>query len=196
MDRQDRHNHLENLVASYKDYFGITTGDLTLLEDQVRGREDVWSRKNFRGHLTASGFVFSEDHSRVLLIHHRRLDRWLQPGGHVDPGESLVECATREIQEETGLSKLVLHPFHQSTQLPCDVNSHFVPANQAKNEPDHFHHDFRYVFMVNGCVELQHDEEEVVDAKWVEWTKIADEMLGSETCGRVEELLRNPRRRP
>ena len=57
------------------------------------------------GHFTASGFVVSPDGSSLLLIHHRRLDRWLQPGGHIDPEDaSPIAAAAREVTEETGVS--------------------------------------------------------------------------------------------
>ena len=57
-------------------------------------------------HATASAVVISDDGSRVLLHRHRRSGRWIQPGGHVHPGEDSFEAARREAEEETGLPGL------------------------------------------------------------------------------------------
>ncbi len=74
---------------------------------------------------------------RVLLHHHRRLDAWLQMGGH-DEGESDPRAtARREGAEESGLSDLVL-----LSPAILDVDVHPIPA--GKGEPPHLHHDVRY----------------------------------------------------
>lgn len=68
------------------------------------GEGDYCNRKNFRGHLTVSGFVFSRGGDSVLMLHHRTLGRWLQPGGHLEPSDPSLACALfREVEEETGL---------------------------------------------------------------------------------------------
>src|SRR5919106_547396 len=78
---------------------------------------------------------------RVLLLHHRKLGRWLQPGGHADPGESSGETvALREAREETGLAGLNLHP---QAPRPFDVDVHDIPARGG--EAAHQHLDLRYL---------------------------------------------------
>ena len=78
---------------------------------------------------------------RVLLLHHRKLDRWLQPGGHAEPGEADgEEVALREAREETGIAALRLHP---DAPRPLDVDVHAIPARGS--EPAHLHLDLRYV---------------------------------------------------
>src|SRR5262245_42811448 len=66
---------------------------------------EPFSRDQFTpGHVTTSGLVLSPDGSRILILHHRRLDRWLLPGGHVEPYDDAIEhAAAREILEETGI---------------------------------------------------------------------------------------------
>jgi ADP-ribose pyrophosphatase YjhB (NUDIX family) len=107
----------------------------------TRSSFDVFSRYVYDpGHFTASGFVLSPDLGSVLLVHHRRLDRWLQPGGHVDPtGERMVDAARREIAEETGVNRLGL-----AGDGIFDVHVHEVPA--ARGEPRHRHYDVRFLF--------------------------------------------------
>ncbi len=92
------------------------------------------------GHLTASGFVGGE--RGVLLIHHDRLGRWMQPGGHFEPEDESVEAAARrEVEEETGIGDL------ESLGL-LDVDVHEIPA--GKSEPRHLHFDLRWGFAGRG----------------------------------------------
>lgn len=91
------------------------------------------------GHVTASGFILSPDRSRTLLMHHRKLGRWLQPGGHCDGSSDVRAVALRELSEETGLRSLrALGPGL------FDVDVHAIPARGS--EPAHLHHDVRFLF--------------------------------------------------
>src|SRR4051812_12468557 len=66
---------------------------------------DVFSRSHFvPGHFTASAFILSPDRKALLLIHHLKLDRWLQPGGHVEADDvDVLAAARREVEKEVGL---------------------------------------------------------------------------------------------
>src|SRR5579863_2878074 len=102
---------------------------------------DPFSRSQFHpGHITCTGLVMAPDGERVLLIHHRRLDRWLLPGGHVEPGDAEVwDAARREVLEETGA---LLAPDASPPLTGLDV--HGIPA--GKGEPYHLHHDLLFQF--------------------------------------------------
>jgi 8-oxo-dGTP pyrophosphatase MutT (NUDIX family) len=108
----------------------------------LRASADPFSRTSFDpGHLTASGVVLAPDRGRVLLVFHRRLQRWLQPGGHVEPSdEDLAETARREVLEETGVA---LDPGTAPRVVGVDV--HQIPARA--DEPPHWHHDVVFRFM-------------------------------------------------
>jgi 8-oxo-dGTP pyrophosphatase MutT (NUDIX family) len=89
------------------------------------------------GHMTASAVVLSPERDRVLLVHHRRLGRWLQPGGHVEPEDAtMVHAARREVIEETGV-RLADGAAHVVA-----VDVHPIPA--ARGEPPHYHHDVMF----------------------------------------------------
>ncbi|MBI1226450.1 MAG: NUDIX domain-containing protein [Bacteroidetes bacterium] len=126
----------------------------------VKSNQNYWQRSNLAGHLTGSAWVLHPKGDRVLLIHHKKLDRWLQPGGHVDEqDETIWATAHRELVEETGLRDVSM----PSNQL-FDVDVHEIPAR--KEEPAHFHYDMRFLFQANTEV-LDADFSEVKNIRWV-----------------------------
>ena len=103
-----------------------------------------FSRDQFTpGHITCSGLVLSPAGDRILLVHHRRLDRWLQPGGHVEPEDATIDAAARrEVEEETG----ALLASGSAPLLGVDV--HAIPPKRG--EPLHLHHDLLFLFRALG----------------------------------------------
>jgi 8-oxo-dGTP pyrophosphatase MutT (NUDIX family) len=121
------------------------------------------------GHLTGSAITVSADGARVLLLHHRKLDRWLQPGGHAEPGETSGEAvALREALEETGIHGLQLHP---TAPRPLDVDVHEIPARGA--EPAHEHLDLRYLVAAPAGATVSPQLEEAHSVRWVPWDEVA-----------------------
>lgn len=103
---------------------------------------DALHRSCLEGHLTASAFVVDPTTDAVALIHHRKLDLWLQPGGHADGEGNLALVARTEVDEEIGLTGLRwLFPAF-------DVNVHPIPARPS--EPEHLHLDLRFLALMGG----------------------------------------------
>jgi 8-oxo-dGTP pyrophosphatase MutT (NUDIX family) len=120
-----------------------------------------FSRNQFTpGHVTATGLVLDPALRAVLLIHHRRLDRWLLPGGHVEPDDpSVWEAARREVVEETGAQ------VAGGTPAPLiGIDVHGIPPNSR--EPLHYHHDLVFSFRAESHILLR--SEEVREARWFE----------------------------
>lgn len=105
---------------------------------------DITQRATVPAHVTASVIILQGD--AMLTIWHPHLQSWLQPGGHIDPGEDPLTAALREAREETGLT-CDLHAWHKDFAVPYDIDLLPVPANARKGEPDHWHIDFRYVMV-------------------------------------------------
>jgi 8-oxo-dGTP pyrophosphatase MutT (NUDIX family) len=113
------------------------------------------------GHFTASAFVLSPDRRDVILIHHKKLGIWVQPGGHVETtDDDLIGAARREVGEEVGLGEL--DPFRNDAGL-FDVDIHPIPAR--KLEPAHEHFDVRFAFVARTRDFSR--TEEVADVRWV-----------------------------
>jgi acetylornithine deacetylase/succinyl-diaminopimelate desuccinylase-like protein/8-oxo-dGTP pyrophosphatase MutT (NUDIX family) len=162
------------------------TADLAQIRAFVARHPDPFDRRIAEGHLTGSAIVVSTDGARTLLLHHRKLDRWLQPGGHADPGETTgEEVALREALEETGVPGLALHP---KAPRPLDVDVHDIPARGA--EPAHQHLDLRYLVVAPQGASFRRSTEETRDMRWLGWDEVA--ALGQEgpTRGPDSGLLR------
>ncbi len=122
------------------------------------GTDEPFSRYNYEpGHVTGSAFVAHPVGEAVALIHHEKLDLWVQPGGHVEPDDETVEMgARREVAEETGL--LGLAPVGV-----VDVDVHTFPAHGE--QPTHLHFDVRYGFRAVSAELIAGDGAH--DARWV-----------------------------
>lgn len=152
----------------------------------VAAHEDPFDRTIPHAHLTASAFVLSWDGSRVLLLHHRKLGRWLQPGGHAESGEADGEhVALREAHEETGIADLRLHP---DAPRPLDVDVHSIPARGS--ERAHLHLDLRYAVMAPMTAVLLRSAKEASALRWFGW----DELDGLGLDGGLRRGLDKARR--
>jgi 8-oxo-dGTP pyrophosphatase MutT (NUDIX family) len=142
--------------------------DLLEIVQFVARHPDPFDRRIPEGHLTGSALVVSRDGRRVLLLHHRKLQRWLQPGGHADPGEATGEAvALREAREETGITGLTLHP---TAPRPLDVDLHQIPARG--HEPAHLHLDLRYLVLAPVGARLKPSAAESEDLRWFGWSEL------------------------
>ncbi|MFT5284847.1 MAG: 8-oxo-dGTP pyrophosphatase MutT (NUDIX family) [Planctomycetota bacterium] len=127
--------------------------------------EDAALRSCVPGHLTASALVLDSTGTRALLTHHRKLERWLQLGGHCDGETNLARAALIEAIEESGISDLRIDPS------PIDVDIHTIPAR--KSEPEHLHLDTRFVVWAPaGATEIC--SEESIALRWIELAEFGE----------------------
>lgn len=125
----------------------------------VEFRADCFCRTLPIGHITGSAWVVNADGSEVLLTHHRKLDRWLQLGGHADGDPDVLSVAMKEAEEESGLID-----FTQIGEGIFDIDIHPIPLR--KDEPEHQHYDVRYVLRANGSLDYTVSDESH-DLRWV-----------------------------
>lgn len=161
---------IADIVRVYLELYPGDKSHLELLLRQIKANEDLSDRRNFQGHITGSGIILSPDNSKVLLINHPSQKRWQQPGGHWDkPEAGPWETAERESKEETGVKIAKRINAAADYRIPLSINSHKIMAypfkDVSKREPDHYHHDFRYLFIAKS-ESLGSTEDVVKEAKW------------------------------
>ncbi len=154
--------------------------------DLLATASEPFSRDHFGpGHFTASCFII-DDSGRLLLHHHRRLQRWLQMGGHVEGDEMLDDAALREGAEESGLRDLAL-----AGGGIFDLDVHAIPA--GRGEPDHHHYDVRYAARTASPDAATLDRGESTELAWVSLDRAAELMAGEKSLRvlqKIENLLR------
>ena len=110
------------------------------------------------GHLTGSAIIVEKSRERVLVMLHKKLNIWLQPGGHADGEGYLGNVAHREAVEETGIQNLTLF----TPAIDCDV--HRIP--KFGDEKAHFHFDVTYLLLAPETAKINHNHEST-DMRWV-----------------------------
>ena len=128
----------------------------------IENNPDCLLRSNLKGHLTASAFVMDLKTQQVLLIHHKKLDKWLQPGGHCDGDADLLRVAIKEVFEETGLK------IQANGQSIKGLDIHIIP--EYKGIPEHKHYDVRYIFESDSSLPLIQNHE----TTGIQWINLED----------------------
>jgi len=151
-------------------------GDVQRFRDWLSEAERPFHRETDAGHFTGSAWLVSADGERVLLMLHRKLGRWLQPGGHADGESDLRGVALREAGEETGLADLVVMPGI------FDLDAHRIPARG--HEPEHWHYDVRYVVQARGSESFTANEESL-ELQWRSISHLAADTQADESLRRL-----------
>ena len=161
-----------SLLTDHRPFDGVEDGYLAQTLEFVRSTEDFASRLNEAGHLTGSAWVVNPAGNAVLLIHHVNLDRWLQPGGHVENGDASIQStAMREACEECGIPAAGM----EDDRL-YDIDVHPIP--ERKGFPAHLHYDFRFLVRVEDTGLLSAQLGEVQEVKWFSPLEIEKMGLG------------------
>lgn len=131
-------NKVLELLSKFKPHDEQELKDLAQIRTLVEQHEDIFTRNCLAAHLTGSALVVNPKTKKILLHQHKKLNKWLQFGGHTDGETNLAAVAMKEAQEESGLTDLIFY-----SAKPLDIEVQKIPA---KNEvPAHLHLDFRYL---------------------------------------------------
>ncbi len=145
----------------------------------VSGHPDCFERGLTIGHVTGSAWLVNRAGTHVLLTHHKKLDMWVQLGGHADGDADVFRVAWREAEEESGLENI-----EPVSDRIFDIDVHRIPARGA--EPEHLHWDLRYAFRATDS-EAYRISDESHDLAWVE-------IAGLRSVTREESMLRMARK--
>ena len=143
------------------------------------------ARTEVPGHVTCTAAVV-DPAGEVLVVRHRVLQRWFMPGGHLEPTDrTLIEAARRVAQEEAQLPVAELSAWPGYEQLPVDIDIHPIPANPDRQEPEHLHYDFRWLFRIDRRPTVVVQAQEVTDFAWLPVAQVEDELIRV----KIEKLL-------
>jgi 8-oxo-dGTP pyrophosphatase MutT (NUDIX family) len=154
----------------------------------VAATPEPFTRRTHAGHVTGSAVVL-EPSGRALLLFHARLSLWVQPGGHVEDGESPDRAALREATEESGLDDLVLDAGPDGAPRLLDVDVHPIPASEKRGEPAHFHHDVCFLARTRRPEATRHDPDESRAFRWVDAAQAAALPLDTATRRRLAKAF-------
>jgi 8-oxo-dGTP pyrophosphatase MutT (NUDIX family) len=152
---------LQQYQTKYKEEMNFVSSFLFLLQHQ-----DAYQRTHLPGHITGSAWIVDRQREFVLLTHHAKLNKWLQPGGHADGDENVLNVALREAEEETGVKhfKILHHNIF-------DLDIHPIPAR--KDFGTHDHYDIRFLLEADMNEPLVITEESH-DLTWIPLKNLSD----------------------
>lgn len=149
------------LLSLLNDYDPLDSVEQKHKEEMIAfciGHSDCFERSCKKGHFTASAWVVNSNQSEILLMYHKKLDMWLQLGGHADGNDNLLLVAIKEVLEESGLTSV--EPI---TSKIFDLGIHKIP--KYKDEVEHYHFDIRFLLksMTN---DILIKNEESIEISW------------------------------
>jgi len=160
---------LQQLLVAHCPADADEARSLTTMLDLLPRLAKPLSRHQAEAHFTASALLVDDDAGKVVLLHHVKLRRWLQPGGHAEPddGGLMHLTALREAREETGCQVRLYH----STPTLLDVDVHLIPARA--DEPAHQHLDLRFLVMAENPRQLTVNADESSAIGWFPFDEAA-----------------------
>lgn len=141
MKRKSLQELLQRYVSSYSEEKVYKRQILEFINEHP----DCFERSCQIGHITASAWLLSKDGTEALMLHHKKLNRWLQLGGHCDGDGDVLAVAIKEAQEESGIQDI-----RAVSGEIFDIDIHLIPASPKRNEKAHYHYDVRFLLQVQS----------------------------------------------
>ncbi len=160
--------HRNNLINKLNHYRTQSAKEAQKQQEMlnfINENANCFERTNLAGHITASAWLLNPDGKKVLLTHHKKLNMWLQLGGHADGESDVLKVALKEAQEESGINEITIVDSHI-----FDIDIHLIPA--IKNDPPHYHYDVRFVLQAAHENYIVSDESN--ELAWLSFADILD----------------------
>jgi 8-oxo-dGTP pyrophosphatase MutT (NUDIX family) len=168
-------------LQNYSPYDPTETAHLNRVITFLQQTEHPFHRETLEGHITSSAIVMNVAYSQILLLHHRKLGGWVQPGGHCDGNSNTLSVALQEVHEETGLTSMI--PVSETV---FDLDVHRIPPRGDVLE--HWHYDIRYLLVADDQEPLQKSEREAIALQWVPLTQLT-QFNPDESLQRIKQKL-------
>ena len=179
---------IEKLLVEYVVKYPGEKSRLKALKNYLKytNDNDMCDWDNMKGHLTASGFIYSKSTNKFLVLYHNDLKYYYCSGGHCEKiQETPLDTVYQEIKEETSIEDLKLC----GSVLPFDIDIHNIPYNIRVNIPSHNHFDFRYLFVIDKECDVTLDLSELSDYKWVGIDELGMYSNYGRTIKKLKEVL-------
>lgn len=168
----------ENRQSQFLDYLNNHDG------------EEITDWNNFDGHIVSSGFLYALKEKKFLVLYHKDQKMFLYPGGHVDKEDkNVLEAAMREVREETGILDFRQIKIAENPLIPIDIDIHKINYNERLNLPEHYHFDFRYLFVVENIEKVNIDQEESLEYKWINIEELKEFSYYGLVLEKIERII-------
>jgi 8-oxo-dGTP pyrophosphatase MutT (NUDIX family) len=156
---------INQLLDDYRNRYPNEHATVERYQRFVADNPSCFERSLAIGHATGSAWLVNRAMTHVLLTHHRKLDIWVQLGGHADGNSDLLDVALREAREESGIDTLDV-----ISDCLFDIDIHEIP--ERGSEAAHLHYDARFALRATTDKFAVSDESHALE--WVEVEKLAD----------------------
>ena len=163
MHRQELLQLLTNYQTRFMDELAFVNRSIAFVEQNT----EVFLRELHPAHVTGSAWVVNPDRSKVLMMHHKKLDSWFQPGGHADGDSDIIRVALKETAEETGIDEADIKLVSGEV---FDVDIHTIP--RIGNDPEHQHIDIRFLIEINDQLPVPGNDESH-EVLWVDLQNVS-----------------------
>lgn len=154
-----KRNYILTLLNSYEPATALEKAHKENIISFVRTQSECFERSLTIGHITASAWLVNREKTHALLMHHTKLNLWIQLGGHCDGDSDVLAVALKEAQEESGV--LAIQPLSSNI---FDVDVHVIPA--TSREASHYHYDIRFLLGITSNETIRHNKESK-ELRWI-----------------------------
>ena len=176
---------MQNLKQLLKSYIQKNPYEVNAIKmlNFFDNHDGCFEKDNLPGHFTGSAWVISPDKNKILMTHHKKLNMWLQLGGHADGEKDLKSVAIKEAKEESGFNNSAI----LSNEI-FDLDIHKIePINK---EPEHLHYDVRFLLEADPNEQKIIISEESHDIKWIQ----LDDVLEHNSEASISRMLEKTKR--